>query len=481
MSETSGNRADHHEQRRELRTIADTVRKDNSRSFANALELAAAIGATPEELSWLLIEILPQLEVAKSFWNDETLIQEFVSKLPASDHLLGSVAAALAKAPAVPGRSILLLGRRIADQDGPWNSEFTESLVAQLEASPDGLPVALRLSRRLDDSLAHPLLIRYIGDTHPFPGNPATAAQTIGELSGEMLEVRGYPAGLHLLGRMDEVDTYPGRVNAIRVLEALRVEESVDWLCYLVQDVTFGSTLAEVLLSENVLGPLLGAAEEAGALHELRGVLGSRDQWKPAPGESIAAPPNIAAFITRLHRSQVSSKLGAVFVSPNFFYSFVRIFFSRKILSAMRHLLSDADADVRIAAARALGQFNYPSATRALKEAIWDRSNEVRAAALASLRQHLSDDEIEAFIAERTARNEEMKAEARAAKEEFETIKIDNKFVNAVKSLGFSTYNVVSSAAGAAKSAAQASSSKATGYIKSVLGRKPADTQEDAT
>ena len=481
MSDTGGKQADHQTQRRELRAIADTVRTDNPRSFANALELAAAIGATAEELSWLLTETLPHLETATSFWNDESLVEEFVSKLPTSDPLLVRVTAGLAEAPARADRSILLLGRRIADRDEPLISELAEPLVTQLEASSDGLPVALRLSRRLDEPLAYPLLVRHIGDVRTLRGNSATAPQTIGELCGEMLQARGYSAGLYLLARTSDIDTYPARVNAIRALEELRVEDSVEWLCYLVQDVTFGSTLAEVLLSETVLGPLLGAAEEAGALHELRGVLRNRDQWKPAPGEPIGAPPNITAFIGRLQRTQISSKLGAVFVSPVFFFSFVRIFFSRKILSAMRHLVSDADRDVRIAAARALGRFDHPSATRALKEVVWDRSKEVRSVALESLRQHLPDEEIEALIAARTAESEEMKAEAQAAKEEFEKIEIDNKFVNAVKSLGFSTYNVMSSAAGAAKSAAQAGSGKATGYIKSVLGRKSADTQEDAT
>ncbi len=457
------------------------MRKDNPRSFANALELAAAIGATTEELSWLLIEILPQLETAKSFWDDESLIEEFVSKLPSSDHLLANVVADLATAPTRMDRSTLLLSRRIADQDEPLSSEFAEPLVTRLQATSGGLPVALWLSRRLDDSIAYPLLVRHLGDVRILQGSPSTSARTIGELCSEMLQARGYPAGLHLLGRIDEIRTYPGKVNAIRILEELRIEESVEWLCCLVQDVTFGSTLAEVLLSENVLGPLLNAAEEAGALHELRGVLGSRNQWKPVPAKSMAAPPNVTAFTGQLRRSQISSKLGAVFVSPVFFFSFVRVFFSRKILSAMRHLVSDADRDVRTAAARALGRFIHPSATRALKEAIWDRSKEVRTVALESLRQHLPDDEIEALIAERTAKNEEMRAEAQAAKEEFETIEIDNTFVNAVKSLGFSTYSMVSSAAGVAKSAAQTGSSKASEYIKSLFGRKSAATQEDVS
>jgi hypothetical protein len=180
----------------------------------------------------------------------------------------------------------------------------------------------------------------------------------------------------------------------------------------------------------------LKAAEEAGALEELREVIEKRRQWKPVQEESLAAPPNITAFVGQLQKSRLASKLGVVFVSAGFFYSFAKIFFSRKILSAMRHLVSDADAEVRIAAARALGQFDTPSARRSLEEALWDRSKEVRVTALESLRKHLPDEEIEVLVAERTARNEEMKADAQAAKEEFETIEIDNKFVNTVKSLG---------------------------------------------
>ena len=458
--------------RRELAAIVETLASTNPKCYSNAIDLAHGISASPSEFTWLLVKLLPQLESCGAFWKDETRVEGFVNKLPKDEGVLSEVLNSLTNDARATDRTVLLLARVLCSLNSLASPMLAVTVAERLDGSRarDASVVTLQLSRFLEDDRAHVLLFARLGDPTAIALSFGTGTATIGEYAAKLLLLRGDSSGRYLLQHFEELVSIHAKIQAIGVFAGLRFQSAETRLCHLLQDTTFGSVIAEAMLSDKIFTPLLRTAAEAGVVAAARDIVETRRDWKPRPDESLTADANIDSFLSKLHERSFLNKLGSVLVSSEFFYSFVRLFFNLKILAAVRYLVSDSDREVRVACAAALGVLEGPTVVRSLKEALFDRASEVRDAALDSVRKHLSDAEIETLLAERRARNEEIRKESQDAKNEFETIKIENKFLNAVKTLAFSTSGLVSSAVGSLRDS-----------VKSVFGRKTQASEEDNT
>jgi hypothetical protein len=307
--------------RPELAALLDTLVPENPKSFVNAMDLASALGVGRGELRWLLVNLFPQIERSKPFWKDESTVETFISKVPKDEGVLTPVAIALQDNPHVTDRTFLILGRTVCTLEVLSSPTLAAALSDRLERSTlhEGPAIALQLSRLLDEDAAHALLLRNLGSPTAIDPKLGIDASKINEYSAKLLVQRGYRAGLYVLQHFDEIEVNAGRVQAIGVLGELGVDEASEKLCYLVQDTTFGSIVAEVVLSETILTPILRSASDAGAIDELREILDTRQEWKVAPDEPVATQANLPVFVGKLQQRSFLNRLGAVIVSTDFF------------------------------------------------------------------------------------------------------------------------------------------------------------------
>ena len=184
----------------------------------------------------------------------------------------------------------------------------------------------------------------------------------------------------------DTESDVPTRVGAVNMLGATEDVAHVDAIGPLVEDVGAWSHISRATLTPERLEGLASSMARLG-LDEI--LVEARSKGGDASMAShLAADPRFHTVVAKLMGSR------------NAMFGFGRLMIDPRVLGALKHLVSDADAPIRAAAAAALGRIGSESATPYLLTGVMDRHKDVRAEAQKSLRSLLGDEAYQRHVDE---------------------------------------------------------------------------------
>jgi hypothetical protein len=184
---------------------------------------------------------------------------------------------------------------------------------------------------------------------------------------------------------VDPESDVPTRVGAIRLLGSTQDAAHVDAVGACVEDVGAWTHISRATLTPERLEGLASTMARLG-LERLLSDARSVGDDASTMAQRLAADPRFHTAVAKLMGSRAAM------------FGFGRLLVDSRFLGALKHLVSDVDAPVRVAAAAALGRFGSEAATPYLLTGVMDRHKEVRAEAQRSLRSLVGEEAYQRHI-----------------------------------------------------------------------------------